>query len=275
MQEQAKFWYVPTLDRLELLQATCFTRELPRHTHETYAIGIIEQGIAKFDHQGIGWTASSGDVVVINPDEVHTCAAANEKGHTHRMLYPSIAIVQSMMSSIGERETIPWFKAPIVSDRRLAKTIHQLHITLATSTCELERETQLLQALTQLIRGYSDRPIHAHPFGQELQAVKQIKQYLEAYYAENVSLEQLSQLTNLSSFYLTRVFCRSTGLPPHAYLTQVRVLRAKQLLAAGNAIAQVALETGFTHQSHLNRHFKRLTRVTPKQYQQMSKNVQD
>jgi AraC-like DNA-binding protein len=58
------------------------------------------------------------------------------------------------------------------------------------------------------------------------------------------------------------------------YLTQVRIFRAKKLLASGIAIAQVAQEVGFAHQSHLNRHFKRIIGVTPKQYQN-SKNVQD
>jgi AraC-like DNA-binding protein len=73
---------------------------------------------------------------------------------------------------------------------------------------------------------------------------------------------------------VSRLFCRAIGLPPHLYLTQVRVLQAKKLLAQGWAIAQVAQEVGFSHQSHLNRHFKKIVGITPKQYQN-SKNVQD
>jgi AraC-like DNA-binding protein len=49
-------------------------------------------------------------------------------------------------------------------------------------------------------------------------------------------------------------------------LIQMRVFRAKQLLAAGVPIAQAAFDTGFTDQSHLNRHFKRLVGITPGQY---------
>ncbi|MDF5720097.1 MAG: helix-turn-helix domain-containing protein [Rhizonema sp. PD37] len=67
-------------------------------------------------------------------------------------------------------------------------------------------------------------------------------------------------------FTSTRVFSRSFGMPPHAYLTQVRVLQAKRRLANGEAIAQVALEIGFTHQSHLHQHFKRIVGATPRQY---------
>jgi AraC-like DNA-binding protein len=105
--------------------------------------------------------------------------------------------------------------------------------------------------------------------------VQQVRAYLEAHYAANVSLEQLAALTNFSSFHLVRVFRTAIGLPPHAYLTQVRLRHAKRLLAAGLPIAQVAAEIGFTDQSHLARHFKQLAGVTPGQYAQGRKNVQD
>ncbi len=73
-----------------------------------------------------------------------------------------------------------------------------------------------------------------------------------------------------------RVFCKQVGLPPHAYLVQTRVARAKVLLSMRLPIAQVAADTGFTDQSHLNRHFKRIVGVTPRQYALgCCKNVQD
>ena len=82
-------------------------------------------------------------------------------------------------------------------------------------------------------------------------------------------------MINFSPFHLVRVFRAATGLPPHAYLTQVRLQHAKRLLAAGALIAWVAADTGFTDQSHLARHFKQVTGVTPGQYAYQRKNVQD
>lgn len=63
-----------------------------------------------------------------------------------------------------------------------------------------------------------------------------------------------------------RTFRRSIGLSPYAYLTQIRVEAAKKLLNEGASIADVASDIGFTDQSHLTRHFKRITGVTPGQY---------
>jgi AraC-like DNA-binding protein len=64
-------------------------------------------------------------------------------------------------------------------------------------------------------------------------------------------------------------------MPPHAFQTQARIARAKTLLRQGRAISEVARLTGFADQSHLTRHFKRLVKLTPGEYQQKSKNVQD
>jgi AraC-like DNA-binding protein len=64
-------------------------------------------------------------------------------------------------------------------------------------------------------------------------------------------------------------------MPPHAYLVQIRLLRAKALLRRGRPIAHVASATGFADQSHFTRHFKRLMGVTPAKYAGQGKNVQD
>jgi AraC-like DNA-binding protein len=76
----------------------------------------------------------------------------------------------------------------------------------------------------------------------------------------------LALLTGLNRAYLIRSFTRSVGMPPYTYLTQIRVDRAKERLAAGGTPADTALAVGFADQSHLNRHFKKLTGTTPRLY---------
>ena len=88
-------------------------------------------------------------------------------------------------------------------------------------------------------------------------------------------MEELAGVAKLSAFHLNRVFRREVGIPPHAFHMQVRIFRVRSLLRQGSSISHSAAEAGFADQSHLNRHFKRLAVVTPAQYQQSSKNVQD
>ena len=59
---------------------------------------------------------------------------------------------------------------------------------------------------------------------------------------------------------------RRVGLPPHAYQIQLRVARARELVAAGVPLAEVATMTGFADQSHLTRLFKRVVGIPPGQY---------
>ena len=63
------------------------------------------------------------------------------------------------------------------------------------------------------------------------------------------------------------MFKQTTGLPPHQFVIHQRVERAKLLIVEGQlSLAQIALAVGFSDQSQLNRHFKRLVGVTPKQF---------
>jgi AraC family transcriptional regulator len=71
----------------------------------------------------------------------------------------------------------------------------------------------------------------------------------------------------LGEFHFARLFKQTTGLPPHQFVIHKRVERAKRLIAAGRlSLSQIAIDVGFSDQSQLNRHFKRLVGVTPKRF---------
>jgi AraC-like DNA-binding protein len=111
---------------------------------------------------------------------------------------------------------------------------------------------------------------------KENKIINLARDYLDLNYRENTTLKQLVQMCGLDMFHLVRLFHQKVGMPPHAYLNQVRVERAKKMLKSGNyTIGQVAAETGFVDQSHLTRQFKRIVGMTPGQYLQNCKNVQD
>src|SRR5262249_49927670 len=142
----------------------------------------------------------------------------------------------------------------------------RLHLLLEWSDATLERESQLFATFACLLARHAAERPEPRPVRSEPGCVALARSYLEAHLKDNVHLDELARLTNLSPFHLLRVFQRETGLPPHAYLTQLRVGRAKILLAAGLPLLRVAQDSGFSDQSHLTRHFKRLVGVTPGRY---------
>lgn len=94
--------------------------------------------------------------------------------------------------------------------------------------------------------------------------VRRIVDFVEANLDGELTLEQLAEVAGMSIPHLTTLFRRTMGQSVHAYVMERRVQRARSLLMAGRTtIAQVALDTGFAHQSHLARWMRRLLGVTP------------
>ena len=96
-------------------------------------------------------------------------------------------------------------------------------------------------------------------------ALKQrICEYIESHLDEKISLEVLSSMAGLSAYHFARAFRQSLGTPPHGYLVQRRLERVKQMLRESKLpLSEIALATGFSDQSHLARHFRRLTGTSP------------
>ncbi len=274
--EVVHFRRIPDFDNLELLHATYRTFSFARHAHETFALGVVERGVQAFHYRGEMHTTPPGHLIIVNPGEMHTGFAASEAGYTYRMLYPSVSLMRHAANEVsGCSSPMPFFPKGVVHDQALARDIGRLHRALQGPATRLEQETLLLHGLAHLVERHGSLPQLPFCSGREPRAVARTREYLDTHAVDNVSLTHLAHLVNLSSFRLVHVFRDAIGLPPHAYLTQVRIARAKRLLAAGQSVARVAAEMGFADQSHLSRHFKALTGVTPGRYARSSKNVQD
>ncbi len=97
--------------------------------------------------------------------------------------------------------------------------------------------------------------------------LQQVLDYIDSHLDQNLKLETLAQLLDMSHFHFSRLFKQSTGSSPHHYLIQQRIERAKQLLKqTDQPIIDIALECGFSSHSHLTKHFRHLTGLTPKVY---------
>lgn len=91
-----------------------------------------------------------------------------------------------------------------------------------------------------------------------------ICEYIESHLDERVSLEALASMAGLSAHHFARSFRQSVGTPPHGYLLQRRLEHVEHMLRDTQLpLSQIALAAGFSDQSHLTRHFRRLTGMSP------------
>lgn len=91
-----------------------------------------------------------------------------------------------------------------------------------------------------------------------------VRTYIKRNISRRIKVQDLARLTQLSPFQLLRVFQREYAITPYALVLEIRIERAKELLKSGISIAEVAVDTGFSDQSHLTRHFRRHEGTTPK-----------
>ncbi|NEQ25345.1 MAG: helix-turn-helix transcriptional regulator, partial [Microcoleus sp. SIO2G3] len=186
---------------------------------------------------------------------------------TFRMMFASPHVLESIATQICGRETgLPFFASSIVMDAELAAIALRFHIATEGSASRLEQESLLLQLLSEWILRYAELRQEARAIAPEREAVRRVREYLQDHFHENVTLDRLSQIANLSPYHLNRVFSAEVGIPPHQYQAQVRIARAKLMLMKGVPIGQVALNTGFADQSHFGRYFKRYMQVSPRRY---------
>jgi AraC family transcriptional regulator len=98
---------------------------------------------------------------------------------------------------------------------------------------------------------------------------KKVAQYIEEHLSEDISLATLAELARLSTFHFVRAFKQSFGLPPHRYLSSLRMERAKSLLAdPAMSVTQVGFNLGFSETSSFTTTFRKHTGLTPTAYRQ-------
>ncbi len=97
--------------------------------------------------------------------------------------------------------------------------------------------------------------------------LKRVRDFIETNLGEDLSIGALAAEACLSPFHFARAFKASTGMPPHRYLTDLRMRRAKALIAEGRLpLAEIAGVCGLSSQAHFTRWFKQIVGVTPGAY---------
>jgi AraC-like DNA-binding protein len=255
-----------------------FVEPISKHSHNEYQFALCPDWEGEYNYRGAWCKIPRGSLSIIHPGEVHAPSEKTyvpEQANYAMMSLPS-DILQAVASEIAEKQvSLPFFAKLVVPDAEICRVYSHLHYLVEQSAPQLEQDSVLFSLLTQLITRHAKDSLTTKPLKSAHLAVTQVKDFIQAYFAENISLEQLTKIAQLSRFHLCRVFSHEIGIAPHSYQMQIRVDYAKRLLNQGKAISEIATMTGFYDQSHFGRHFKRIIGVTPNCYLKQSNNVLD
>lgn len=252
----------------ELYRAHIVRYAFEPHVHDGYGLGAIDSGVERFRYRGADHLAAPGALVLMNPDVLHTGRAETEGGWRYRMVYVTPALLEQVT---GERG---WhFDTPVGHDPAVARRLAQLLDALWTEGGdELAASGRLLQAL-ELLRPWARIGRAAHPEGSAPRpggsepALARAISLMNDRLADALQLNELADAAGFSPFHFQRRFKAWQGVTPHQMLMALRLARAKQLLAAGEAPAGVAAAVGLVDQAHLTRRFGRMYGITPARYQ--------
>ncbi|MCV9999429.1 AraC family transcriptional regulator [Pararhizobium sp. YC-54] len=258
-----RMWRSGALADTLFLWANYRDHRFQRHFHEEFAIGIIEDGCQAFSYDGRHRIdLPRGTVCLISPGMVHEGWVGAEEGWTYRMFYPSAPLMGQAAEEIFGTPDIT-FPSPAVNDPNLFACLQRLHqMTAAPHLQSLEFETLYLATIRITVERHAGRRPQVDQRRHE-PALRQVRDALEDRYAEVVTLSELKELAGISKFHLLRQFKAIYGLPPHAYLSQVRVRRASALILTGHGLADTAAAVGFVDQAHMTHTFRRSLGYTP------------
>ncbi|MFT3698017.1 MAG: AraC family transcriptional regulator [Kofleriaceae bacterium] len=216
---------------------------------ETHAIARITYGRSEYALRGKTWTTTPHALLFRQPGDFHRDLAREGKS-----LAQVLSFDRSLFASLPIRELVP----QLAPDDPRGAVFHRLHDAVAANEDRLALEVATTEAIAQLGRLVDPTP--------PSRPVRRALELIHERYADPLTLDEIAAAAELDRFRLCRAFRAHVGLSPHAYLTRMRIIRAKQLLVSGMPAGEVAHAVGLYDQSQLNRHFKKLVGTTPGKY---------
>ncbi|MDU2063617.1 MAG: AraC family transcriptional regulator [Sporomusaceae bacterium] len=236
-----------------------------KHTHEDYSLGLIRRGTSRFWYEGRTETVTPRSMVFLPPELLHACNPLKCEGWEYEMLFLSAAWIRAFQASRGGGSLQQPRVNAVLSLPVIGRIFAEIH-SLQSASTPLEKESSLIFLLELVLAGDEKRV----ETPDESAKVGIIREYLQEYFSEKVTLDDLSAASGINKFFLIRLFKQQFKLPPHAYQTLLRINFAQKELARGESLPETALRAGFYDQSHFTKTFKSYTGLTPEQYQHFS-----
>ena len=239
-------------------------RQFPRHSHDQYGIGVIISGGHR-SWSSVGWVdAICGDIIMVNPGEMHDGKPLGGKPHDWKMLFvePELAFEALDEEERSRTATLQ----PSVRDQGQSVRFSRLFEAMTDPQPDgLHIEECFVSTLSYAFRHHgSRRPICK----AALPSVDKIVRLIDLAPERTLSLQAMADMAGVSRFHFLRGFSRVTGATPHDYIVQRRIRLVRRLLAAGKEPAQASAEAGFADQSHMTRAFVRQLGITPGRYRE-------
>ena len=253
---------------IEAYQLSGIVQKFPNHFHEFYVIGFIEGGKRHLWCKGKEYDTSKGDLILFNPYDNHFCAPVNGELLDYRAVNIPIESMRKAIFDITGKEYLPQFTSHVVYQSEIANSVADLYDAIVNHACYMKKEEAFFLLLENVLSEYAQV---FDELEQQPKSMGFLCDYMKEHFMENITLDALSSMANVSRSGLLKSFTKQFGISPYRYLQSVRIEKAKHYLEEQMPLIEIAQLCGFTDQSHFSNYFKEFIGITPKQYQRIFK----
>jgi AraC-like DNA-binding protein len=247
---------MPGVNFVRLRSTTKLFRGMKAH----YGTSLTLAGRARSRVDGNDHAQSPGTLGLKEPGQMHHDLERDAPGSFQLVSFDA-ELVEASRRALGHVGSARLVEAQVDPQDARAGSLRRLHdLVLAGTRDAFTLEvavTEAVSAFTSFLSAPRTRRARLRP------SLVRARQFLLDHLADKVTLDAVADHARIDKFHLCREFSRELGLPPYAFLTQARVVRASILLRRGVAPSDVASRVGFCDQSQMHRHFVRIVGCTP------------
>lgn len=246
----------------EVFHARWHDHAYPVHTHTTWTLLVVDQGIIAYRLGGHDRTAEGAGLTVLPPHVPHDGRAATAAGFRKRVVY----LDEHMLAPDLLGHAVD---TPFLVDRRLLGLVSRLDLALVGHD-GAAADDLLALVLPRLAWHLGGRPEHG-PWSGGASVACALRDRVDADPVGCGTVGQAARSMDVSVEHLVRSFSATFGIAPHRYVIGRRLELARAALLEGRPASDVAASTGFYDQAHLTRHFRSFLGTTPARYQRSAR----
>ncbi len=247
----------------------------PYHRHNAYEILLFLRGDIHYYVEQACYYLSHGDMILINPDELHRAVCFDEKIYERICFHIKQSVIDRLSSAKtnllecfeshprGEKKIIHLNNEQI---KQIVLIAHELEHCLANDGYGNDiladaLTSQLLVAINTSYQGSAHQRVNIMP-----DLIREMMLCIKEHIDEPIYLEHLEKHFFLSGTYLSREFKKYTGLTLRSYILEERITQSKALLSEGKNVSEACYQSGFSDYSNFIRSFKKTVGISPGQY---------
>jgi AraC-like DNA-binding protein len=270
VREEVQYSRAVELPGLVLSTARFSAFRFEPHYHLDCHIALVADGVQRQSFKGESLVLTRGAIQLMPPGEVHDGIAGSDETYTLQTFRLSPALLRGLGEEITGKHYFPSQASVVLRDSHLADQLIGMHIALQNeSASPLLKEARVMELFESLFARLLKPSPQVVPGTLMPRQLLRVREFMDAHLCDKITLDDLALLLGLDRFRFLKLFKRTVGMTPHAWLLRLRLERAVELIKMKHnmSITDVANAVGFFDQSHFTHAFRAAYGVTPARFQ--------